>query len=75
MAGTIADVMVSEPKGTFPRYSLMLSDEPAGNPIDHNWKGAFLRFNGIGLEELTTILRRVAERLDAGETLWTISRP
>lgn len=75
MTKQITDVVVSDPAGTFPRYSLSLSDEPAGNPMDPKWNGSWLRFNGIGKTDLLGIMKRVIARLEAGEELWDISRP
>ena len=72
---TVADVIVDEPDGTFPRYSLTLSDEPAGSPKDKAWKGAVLRLNGLSSNDLIWSMRRIIARLEAGESLWTISRP
>lgn len=75
MTKQITDVVVSDPAGSFPRYSIALHDEPGGNPMDPKWKGSWLRFNGIGKEDLLGIMRRVIARLEAGEELWDISRP
>lgn len=75
MTKQITDVVVSDPAGTFPRYSLSLSDEPAGNPMDPQWNGSWLRLNGISRSDLIEMLKRIVQRLEAGEELWDISRP
>lgn len=75
MPTQVTDVAVAEHEGSFPRYSFILSDEPGGSPSDPKWKGSFLKFNGIGKEDLIGIMKRVVTRMEAGEELWDISRP
>lgn len=74
MAMTVT-MMRSEPKNKESVWHFSLLHEPRGSPEDQDWDGAMFKMDGMSTPDTVALLRRIADRVEAGESLKEISTP
>jgi len=72
---TVMHLMDADPRHLGEVFHLTLEHDPRGSPAEADWHGARYAANGIKRDKAITILRRLADRLERGESIQEITLP